>query len=275
MKQLFGKSTAPKSELLHKAVVDKDWFWRNDYRMLNGVHVYGGRHKPYGNVNYPEEIEKIRQMTVLRDHNIWAISQGKSSSLKVADAKTRDLSVIKTNYKHPIKYLDTKEAMTRFDTPEGYKMELFASEKEFPLLQNPAQMMFDNKGRLWVSVCPSYPHYKPGDEKPDDKILIFEDTNGDNKADKMTVFADGLHMPIGLSWLQKVFTFHRNQTLFCFRIQMATTKLTRWNTSLVVLIHTTPTTQFLHSVLIIKAGIFLCEGRFFIHRLKLLMVLNV
>jgi mono/diheme cytochrome c family protein len=197
MKSLFGKSAVSKNDLLHKAVVDKDWFWRNDYRMLNGVHVYGGRYKPYGNVNYPEEIEKIRQMTILRDQNIWKIVQGKSATLKVADVTTKKLSVIKTNYKHKIKYLDTKEASTRFDLPEGYKMELFASEETFPLLQNPAQMQFDNKGRLWVSVCPSYPHYKPGAEKPNDKILIFEDTTGDNKADKMTVFADGLHMPIG------------------------------------------------------------------------------
>ena len=44
---------------------------------------------------------------------------------------------------------------------------------------------------------PSYPHYKPGDEKPNDKIIILEDTDGDGKADKQTVFADGLHLPVG------------------------------------------------------------------------------
>ena len=57
-------------------MADKAWFWRNDYRMLNGVHAYGRRWAPYGNFNYPEEIEKIRQMTVLRDRNIWAIARG-------------------------------------------------------------------------------------------------------------------------------------------------------------------------------------------------------
>jgi mono/diheme cytochrome c family protein len=44
---------------------------------------------------------------------------------------------------------------------------------------------------------PTYPHYRPGDALPDDKILIYEDTNGDGKADKETVFADKLHLPIG------------------------------------------------------------------------------
>lgn len=61
---------------------------------------------------------------------------------------------------------------------DSYKIELFASESEFPDLKSPVQMSFDNRGRLWVSVIPSYPHYKPGDERPNDKILIFEDTNG-------------------------------------------------------------------------------------------------
>ena len=76
MQQLFGvdASPAPQDSLLHQAVEDKAWFWRNDYRMLNGVHAYGRRWAPYGNFNYPEEIAKIRQMTVLRDRNIWAVA---------------------------------------------------------------------------------------------------------------------------------------------------------------------------------------------------------
>ena len=55
----------------------------------------------------------------------------------------------------------------------------------------------DYRGRLWVSTVPSYPHYKPGGERPNDKLLIYEDTDGDGRADKETVFADGLHVPIG------------------------------------------------------------------------------
>ena len=58
-------------------------------------------------------------------------------------------------------------------------------------------MAFDNRGRLWVATMPTSPHWKPGDPKPDDKLLIYEDTNQDGKADKETVFADKLHLPTG------------------------------------------------------------------------------
>lgn len=208
MQNLFDKDVeelAQKS-LLHSAIQDKAWFWRNDYRMLNGVHAYGRRWAPFGNVNYPEEIEKIRQMTVLRDQNVWAIAEGKSATIEVDDSRTRKLSPIETNYQVSEKngtldFLKTEEeAVATFTLPEGYQATLFASEQEFPNLGNPAQMRFDNKGRLWVSTLPSYPHYKPGGAKPNDMLLIYEDTDGDGRADKETVFADGLHMPIGFEF---------------------------------------------------------------------------
>lgn len=182
---------------VYEAVADKNWFWFNDYRMLNGVHVHGRRYKPYGDKNYPEEIEKIREMTALRDVKIHEVVQGKTEDLSVDDSKTRDLTPIETNFDFPIEFKDVDKALEGFTLPEGYKVDLFASESEFPDLRNPVQASFDNKGRLWVSVLPSYPHYKPGDERPNDKILIFEDTDNDGRADKQIVFADGLHLPIG------------------------------------------------------------------------------
>ena len=87
-----------------------------------------------------------------------------------------------------------------FKTAPGYKVELFADEKRFPDLANPVQMSFDNKGRLWVATMASYPHYRIGDPKPQDKLIIFEDTNNDGKADKQTNFADDLHIPIALRY---------------------------------------------------------------------------
>ena len=79
-------------------------------------------------------------------------------------------------------------------------MELFASEEMFPDLANPMQLSFDNQGRLWVAVMPTYPHYRPGDPKPNDKLLILEDTDGDAKADKQTILAEGLHIPVGFEF---------------------------------------------------------------------------
>ncbi len=203
--QVFGKASLKAEanrKLVHDAVMEKNWMWHNDYKIPNGVHVYGRRYDPFGQDNYPAEIKKIRELTAIRDKAIWlAASSGEKLDLSVADKNTSPLPPVKTNF-NPEKngsltYLSGKDALAKLKVPQGYKIELFASEDEFPDLAKPMQMSFDNKGRLWISTMPSYPHYKPGDSKPNDKIIILEDTNGDGKADKQSVFADGLHLPLG------------------------------------------------------------------------------
>lgn len=207
--ELFGNSKA-KDEIkrnsvrnsVREAVLEKNWFWHNDYKVPNGVHVFGRRYDPFGSENYPLEIKKNRQMTANRDTLIWAITNGKTYDLAAADAKTVQLKNIETNFKisEGIPYLYGEDALKKFTLAPGFKVELFASEEDFPELANPSQISFDNKGRLWVAVMPTYPHYKPGDTKPNDKLIILEDTNGDNKADKLTVFADKLHIPAGFEF---------------------------------------------------------------------------
>ena len=64
----------------------------------------------------------------------------------------------------------------------------------------PVQLSFDNKGRLWVATMPTYPHYRPGDKRPDDKLIILEDNDRDGKADNQITFADGLHIPVGFEF---------------------------------------------------------------------------
>jgi len=192
-------------QLVHEAVKQKDWFWNSDYNILNGVHTHGQRYNPYGPQNYPDEVKKTREMAALRDDLIHAVATGKTSELKVDDSKTHALPAVPTNYVPSAKngserYLYGDEALKMLTVPEGYKVEMFASEKEFPNLANPMQLSFDNKGRLWVAVMPTYPHYRPGDAMPNDKLLIYEDTNGDGKADKEIVFADHLHLPIGFEF---------------------------------------------------------------------------
>ena len=203
--QIFGKAPAKAEanrELIHAAVMEKNWMWLNDYKIPNGVHVYGRRFKPFGPDNYPAEIEKIRQMTIIRDTAVWtAAAQGKKMDVAAADKNTRTLPPVNTNFNPEangsLTYLYGKDALNELKAAPGYQIDLFASEVEFPDLANPDQMTFDNKGRLWVVTMPSYPHYKPGDAKPDDKILILEDTDNDGKADKQTIFARGLHVPVG------------------------------------------------------------------------------
>jgi putative heme-binding domain-containing protein len=81
-----------------------------------------------------------------------------------------------------------------FKLAEGFEVNLFAAD---PLIAKPIQMNFDARGRLWISTSSIYPMVVPG-EIPNDKIVILEDTHGDGKADKSTVFADGLHIPTGI-----------------------------------------------------------------------------
>ncbi len=199
-----AKSSASEASVL-AALKDRNWFWFNDYRMLNGVHVDGRRFKPYGPDNYPAEQKKMRQMVEARDRKLWALLTGKSFDLEAAAAATSPLPEVKTNYQVSEKngtpeYKYGKDAEAALHVPEGFKVEMFASEKEFPNLANPMQLSFDNRGRLWVAVMPTYPHYRPGDALPNDKLLIYEDTDGDGKADKETVFADHLHLPIGFEF---------------------------------------------------------------------------
>jgi glucose/arabinose dehydrogenase/mono/diheme cytochrome c family protein len=202
---LFDKKTVyddSKRKSLLSAVLDKDWHWHNDIKIPNGIHAYGRRHKPFGPDNYPDEVIKNRQMVANRDTMIWALVNGEKYDLVAADAATLVLKNIETNFEmgKTMPYLYGQEVLDKFTMAPGYKIELFASEKEFPDLANPCQISFDNKGRLWVAVIPTYPHYRPGDAKPNDKIIILEDTDGDFKADKQTVFADHLHIPAGFEF---------------------------------------------------------------------------
>src|SRR5262249_12141971 len=148
--------------------------------------------------NFPDEFAKLRKMIANRDQRVWAVAQGKQVPDQIDDRNTGDLKPIPTNYKGAITLPGPEEAAKKFTLPEGFEINLFASEKEFPALQKPGQMAFDTQGRLWVVTMPSYPMYEPG--KPvNDKVLIFEDTKDAGRADKCTVFADKLHLPTGIA----------------------------------------------------------------------------
>src|SRR5262249_7723378 len=81
-----------------------------------------------------------------------------------------------------------------FQVAEGFEVNLFAAD---PLLAKPIHMNFDPAGRLWVATSEVYPQIKPG-QKANDKIIILEDRQGTGRADKTTVFADGLLIPTGI-----------------------------------------------------------------------------
>lgn len=113
-----------------------------------------------------------------------------------------------------LRLIRTTEAMTPAEeekalhVPEGFEAHLFASE---PMINKPINMAFDGRGRLWVSSTVEYPYCADKSRWSDpqgshikdsrDAIKILEDTDGDGKADKVTIFADGLNIPTGvLPW---------------------------------------------------------------------------
>ena len=81
-----------------------------------------------------------------------------------------------------------------FKLAPGMEVNLFAQE---PMIHKPIQMAWDEKGRLWVASSAIYPHVKPGQTETD-RIVVLEDTDNDGKADKSTVFYEGLLIPTGI-----------------------------------------------------------------------------
>jgi putative heme-binding domain-containing protein len=206
-----GEYAPPPTAVLDRvrpAVVEKNALWFQRYRATDGYSVFGGRawlRFVGGQTNYEvaqRELEVIDQMVRNRDKVVWAAARGRV--VKADDSNLPAQLAVVTN--KPGKgpngahlFLSGEESIKSMTVGKGLKVTLFADETRFPELVNPVQMAWDPAGRLWVAVWPTYPHWKPG-EPMDDKLLVFEDQDGDGKADKMTVFADKLHNPTGFEF---------------------------------------------------------------------------
>ena len=93
--------------------------------------------------------------------------------------------------------LSPEESIKHTQVPVGFSLELFVSEPE---IVNPIYFQWDERGRLWVVESVDYPNeVKPG-RKGNDRIKICEDTDGDGKADKFTIFADGFNIPTSMTF---------------------------------------------------------------------------
>jgi putative heme-binding domain-containing protein len=87
-----------------------------------------------------------------------------------------------------------EEAVEAMTVPAGFRVELVASE---PDIVNPIAMTFDDRGRIWVTESVEYPRAEAGRGR--DRVQVLEDTDGDGRADRFTVFADGLNIPTGVA----------------------------------------------------------------------------
>lgn len=89
--------------------------------------------------------------------------------------------------------LSVEESMKHYVTPEGMALRLYADERHFEA--KPIAMNWDERGRLWICETLDYPN-ELGQNR--DRIRICEDTDGDNVADKFTIFAEGLSIPTAI-----------------------------------------------------------------------------
>ncbi|MFM1801110.1 MAG: hypothetical protein RJA81_462, partial [Planctomycetota bacterium] len=90
--------------------------------------------------------------------------------------------------------LSPAEAIAKMKVPDGFVVEVVASE---PDVVNPVAMTFDDRGRIWITESLEYPRREPGVGR--DRIKVLEDTNGDGKVDKTSIFAEGLNIPSGIA----------------------------------------------------------------------------
>ncbi|MGE7776390.1 PVC-type heme-binding CxxCH protein [Chitinophaga sp. NPDC101104] len=82
--------------------------------------------------------------------------------------------------------------------PTGFEIQLFAQE---PDITKPIAMAWDERGRLWIVETVDYPNdFVETDSTANDRIKICEDTDGDGRADKFTVFADSLNIPTSIAF---------------------------------------------------------------------------
>ncbi|MGJ8644197.1 MAG: DUF7133 domain-containing protein [Luteolibacter sp.] len=164
------------------------------YKPANGIHYYGVRGRSY---EYNTEIPHHMKLAMLLDEEIWKQAADLTNANPFPELPT---AIAEPPPKKPRKGLGVfktpEEDIADFSVADGFEVSLFASSEKFPELINPLQIQFDTKGRLWVVTFESYPVPVPG-TLSNDKVLIFEDTDGDGRADKRTVFAEGLKLPDG------------------------------------------------------------------------------
>jgi len=215
---LLGTTVAAGADLsrVHAAVADKNWHWHNRFRATDGNDIWGNRAGLSfvdGQTNADvlmHELVMLDVMTANRDPAIWAAAAGRPST--VDDGNVPPPVPVKSNVgggshmssaekEGSLQYLSPEESRAKIKVPEGFELNVFASEEQFPDLANPVQLQVDAKGRLWVACWNTYPKWEP--LKPmNDSLMILEDTDRDGRADKQIIFAN-VHNPLGFEFWGK------------------------------------------------------------------------
>jgi putative membrane-bound dehydrogenase-like protein len=183
---------------------EKNRFAFERFRPINTEYVYGRRFEPFGVDNFPREMDRLERIALEADAALLAGERVDGERIiadmeppwipEVGEAGWDEVATAPEDRAVPA----AAAQVNNFVLPDGWSINCFASEEDFPELANPIAMNFDGEGRLWVVVSPTYPHVQPG-ASPDDKLIVLEDTDRDGRADTLTVFADGLYIPTGFA----------------------------------------------------------------------------
>ncbi len=171
------------------------WTWTNTYGKGRVFYTaYGHDERTWSNPGFHE---------LMANGILWAVGDKTAAKVARLEFPSPHYTEAKIpNYEKrdpPLRLqqpLSPEESMSLMQVPVGFELELFASE---PDIINPIYMAWDEKGRLWVIETVDYPNTVREEEGiGDDRIKICEDTNGDGKADKFTIFAEQLNIPTSM-----------------------------------------------------------------------------
>ncbi len=182
------------SSVLLKAVQEKQRLWYDYWRPANWKLLYGDdsrREFTRGGDSYipfREEWQKLLPLVARAEERIFAIARGEKDP-------GHNRPTPEKLYGDP--HADIQAELESFVVPDGFEVNLFASEEQG--LTSPLNLRWDPAGRMYVTVTTTYPHVFPGDI-PNDKVIVLEDLDQDGRADKSTVFAEGLNIPTGIEW---------------------------------------------------------------------------
>ncbi|WP_020607719.1 DUF7133 domain-containing protein [Spirosoma spitsbergense] len=106
----------------------------------------------------------------------------------------RDFTRVVQDTNPPVEPLSPEASLAKIQLPPGYHIELVASE---PMIQEPVAMAWDGNGRLYVAEMNTYMKdaNATGEYAPTSRIKRLEDTDGDGRMDKSTIFIDSLVLP--------------------------------------------------------------------------------
>ena len=134
---------------------------------------------------------------------LWAVGdsvQSQIAALDIPQVSIYDSVISNFTERHLVPRmqdaLSPAESQKLIQVPPDFEVQLFAAE---PDIINPIAMAWDERSRLWIVESVDYPNtFLETDGAANDRIKICEDTDGDGRADKFTVFADRLNIPTGL-----------------------------------------------------------------------------